>query len=430
MLKVPLAAYAWGPDRPSYTLNQLNNGILDDKIVFNSISDNPYIGHEFNFVSARDQAIGDHGLNNIWYDAIDVEPGKTYLIRLFVHNNSPLGLNAVAKDVIATFNIPTAVGKSIEVNGFIDSSNATPKRIWDNVFFQSNKDFCLRYVEGSALLENNGLGSGGGISLSDSIVTHTGVLIGYDELDGLIPGCFQYACYICILVQPVFVEGEDENSGFMVETSARSEGERQWKYTHLQAEVGEILSFQIHYRNLGNISSSDVSVSVLPTEELKLKLISGTTFLYKTTSQDGIKLDNTITSTGVNIGDYEPNDDGYVSFDAIVEGSGTLTGVVDFESVKAKTDTISINTLSDNILSNEPNPIGSGRNPPITEESPSWIADKVADLIIGLVLLGLGALGVVFRSYIKALFSRLCKAKKKAENKRELRQEKKNNKDQ
>lgn len=38
--------------RDSYTIDEINNGALKDKIVFNSISDSA-IGHEFNFVGAK-----------------------------------------------------------------------------------------------------------------------------------------------------------------------------------------------------------------------------------------------------------------------------------------------------------------------------------------------------------------------------------------
>jgi hypothetical protein len=193
-----------GPERLDFTIKQINNGVLEDKIVFNAISDNPNIGHEFNFVGARER-----GLNNLWYDTINVEPDKTYFIRIYVHNNSHMGYDAVAEDVIAKFNVPTTVGKLIEVNGFLYSSNATPKEIWDNVFFQSDKEFHLEYVTGSAKFENNGVGSGG-VSLDDSIVTSTGVLLGYEQLNGQIPGGFQYNGYVTILVKPIFTDTTTE----------------------------------------------------------------------------------------------------------------------------------------------------------------------------------------------------------------------------
>ncbi len=69
--------------------------------------------------------------------------------------------------------------------------------------FVAEQPFHLEYVYGSALLENNGVGADGGIQLSDDIAASEsgGVLIGYDELDGRVPGCYQYANYITIMVK-------------------------------------------------------------------------------------------------------------------------------------------------------------------------------------------------------------------------------------
>jgi len=179
LVALPVAVSAWGDNgggRPSYTINQINSGVLGNTIVFNSISNNPNIGDEKNFVGIREKTGVNAGLGNTWYDSMQVEAGKTYLVRMYVHNNSPLGLSAVAKNVTATFNVPTTVGKSIEVNGFIDSSNATPSRYWDNAFFTSTQDFYMSYVPGSALFENNGIGKNGGVRLGDNIVKNSGVI--------------------------------------------------------------------------------------------------------------------------------------------------------------------------------------------------------------------------------------------------------------
>ena len=53
-------------------------------------------------------------------------------------------------------------------------------------------------------MENNGIGSGG-IMLDDQIVNDW-TRIGYDELDGRIPGCYKYDSYITVKMKPVFEE--------------------------------------------------------------------------------------------------------------------------------------------------------------------------------------------------------------------------------
>ena len=325
LIVVPVATSAWGDNgggRPSYTINQINNGALGNTIVFNSISNNPNIGDEKNFVGIREKTGVNAGLGNTWYDTMKVEEGKTYLVRMYVHNNNPKALDAVARNVVATFNVPSTVGKSIEVNGFIDSSNATPSRYWDNAFFTSDTDFSMSYVAGSALLESNYVGSNGGFRLNDSIVTNSGVKLGYilpmpggdGTLGGEIPGCFEYAAYVTIEVKPTFVK-TDTNEGFLVEKTVRKDGEKDWQET-VTANVGDIVNYQIHYRNLGNVSTTNVMVKdILPKN---MDYIAGTTMLYNATNPTGIARDDTITTTGVNIGGYAVNGDGYVRFSARV----------------------------------------------------------------------------------------------------------------
>ena len=63
------------------------------------------------------------------------------------------------------------------------------------------RPFTLKYVEGSALLENNVYKDG--IKLSDELVGE-GIKIGYETMDGNLPGCYQYSCCLTIKVEPVF----------------------------------------------------------------------------------------------------------------------------------------------------------------------------------------------------------------------------------
>ena len=181
--------------RREYTIEDINNGVLGDIITFNSIS-NSVIGHEFNFVGAR--KLSEKGVWNA--NVKDVEDGEVYVIRLYVHNNSPKGYDAIAKDVKTTFYIPQTASKEQTIFGYIDSSNAVPNQYRDSVTLKSDKYFYLEYINGSALLENNSIGKNGGLTLSDDI-TKAGILIGFNALDGLIPGCYEYSCYITIEVK-------------------------------------------------------------------------------------------------------------------------------------------------------------------------------------------------------------------------------------
>ena len=322
---LPVAVHAWGDNgggRASYTIDQINNGVLGDNIVFNSIS-NGTIGDEKNFVGAREDTGVNAGIFNSWNgNEITVEDGKTYLVRLYVHNNNPKGREATATGVAVSFNVPSTVGKSIEVNGFIDTNNGTPSSYWDNVVFKNTNDFYLDYVEGSALLENNGIGKNGGIKLSDRIITsqngRSAVQIGYDALDGNIPGCFEYASYVTIKVKATVNKPD-----FLVEKQVRLQGEKTW-HDSIDANVGDIVEYQIHYKNTTAAATQNVMVKeVLP---YNMEYIAGSTKLYNATNPAGIARDDTIATTGVNIGGYSVNGDGYVRFSARVLNKNLACG--------------------------------------------------------------------------------------------------------
>lgn len=337
-----LTAYAWGDNsddgqRPLYTIDEIENGALGSNgsnadnypgiIVFNSIinnRDNNVLDNEANFVGAREDIDSNSGEAVFWNgDSITVEDGKIYKVRLYVHNNNPNGEDAAAEDVHVSFNIPTGSAREVQINGFIESSNAVPSMYWDSVNFESDIPFHLEYIYGSALLENNGIGANGGLRLSDKIVSAAsgGTLIGYSGLNGRIPGCYQYASYIMIKVKAVF------DYGFAVENVVRRIGSEEGNFGDtVDAEVGDTLEFQITYQNNDEFTHSDVMVAdILPSG---LEYVPQTTMLYDMEHIDGIKVDDIITEGqgGINIGSYAPGTYAQVCFKAKVVGSSLDDG--------------------------------------------------------------------------------------------------------
>lgn len=321
-------ASAWGDSdggRPDYSLQEINEGILGDKITFNSIdiADSDYewyrqtygediptgtITHEKNYVGAREDTGINAGPNNVWNgNDITVTDGAVYLVRLYVHNNSLNGWDSVAEDTKVWFNIPLESAERIRVNGYIASSNASPSEYVDYVDFNSDVPFHLEYIYGSALLENNGIGANGGIQLSDNIIQaksasegkeNGGVLIGYNALDGRVPGCYQYSNYICIKVRAVF------DYEFSVEQKVRVVGgeDKEFKYA-VNANIGDTVEFQLEYRNLSTESQSNVSMrDILPPG---LEYIEGSTMLYNKLYPNGLNVNHDdIVGDGIIIGRY------------------------------------------------------------------------------------------------------------------------------
>ncbi len=309
----PVAVMAWGDSseggRRTYTVDEINAGALGDNIVMNSIS-NSTIGDERNFVGARLDN-GDNGAKNVWNaNEITVEDGKDYIVRLYVHNNSPKGREAVATGVTTTFSIDQKSASSIEVNGIIETENASPVDYWDNIIFKSadGSNFHLEYYKGSGLLENNGIGKNGGAKLDDKLVTE-GVKIGYDALDGRIPGCYDFASYVTIKVKAVY------DNNYTVNKEVRMAGTKDKFGESVDAKVGDLVEFQITYENTSDGVQKGVTVKdVMPTN---LEYVPGTTKLYNG-QVNGLVAEDTLTTDGLQIGSYEKDSVAVIRYTAKV----------------------------------------------------------------------------------------------------------------
>lgn len=328
VVSTPSLVSAWGNDgapRRSYTINQINYGALGNKITLNSISDS-VIGDEKNFVGAREDTGQNLGADNIWEgNQIHVEDGKDYLVRLYVHNNNPNGEAAVAENVKVAFDIPEESSTRIQVNGFITSSNTTPSKYWDYVDFVADQPFHLEYDWGSALLENNGIGQNGGIQLSDDIVKAAtgGVLIGYNQLNGKVPGCYTYDNFVGVRVKAVYDKAVSTPEHTIVQ-DVRLAGETEW-HDSITARVGDLVEFQAEYRNISKTTQKNVTFrTVLPKN---MQYVPNTTILYNSNHPGGVKIvENTVATNGINIGDYASDANAYIRITAVVVDNSLACG--------------------------------------------------------------------------------------------------------
>lgn len=334
----PALVWAWGPSRPSFTIEK-----PADYITFNSITNNPVIGgDEKDFVGIREV-----GSNANWTNNMKVQNGKEYYVRIYVHNNAASNLNLVAENVVAKLNVPTTTAKTVTVQGQVSASNAKPNTVWDEATFSSDNDFNLAYISGSALFENNGMGT---TKLPDSIVNNTGAKLGYDKLNGKIPGCFQYAGYVTVKVKAQVNQPQEKTDIDLAKTVRnKTNGEKTWVET-VNAKSGDTVQFQIHAKNTGSAGIQNLVIrDILPKG---LNYVAGSTKLYNTSNPKGLKVsDNIIQNSGINIGSYQPNGDAFVRFDATVSaeqdlpvcGENTLTNIAQASNQKiVKNDTASV----------------------------------------------------------------------------------------
>jgi uncharacterized repeat protein (TIGR01451 family) len=301
---------AYGPARPTYTTQS-----PADHITFNSITNNASYGDERNFTTIKDASNTAAGG---FKDNITVENGKEYMVSVLVHNNAASNLNLVSRNTRIAVNVPTTYSNSVQLDGFVNSDNASPKEIFDSVVLTSDKKFNVSYVQGSAKYYNNVFTSG--TPLSNNIVTNAGALVGYNAMDGNVPGCYQYSGYAIFKVKVAMTTPD-----FNVEKKVRLSGTTAWQKS-ITANPGQKVDYQIGYDNVGTATQSNVvAQDTLPAN---VGYTAGSTTVKNGTNNTGnglaITSNNLVTPTGINIGNYGAGTNAFVRFSATLPTADKL----------------------------------------------------------------------------------------------------------
>ncbi|MEK7621137.1 MAG: PKD domain-containing protein [Patescibacteria group bacterium] len=308
-----LASFAYGPGRATYTIED-----PADHITFNSITNNPNYGDERNFVLIKDAA--NTAAGGWSHTDINVTPGKEYLVRMYVHNNAAEDLNKVSTNTRVMANVPTTTGNQAQIDGFVTSDNASPKQVWDDVVLKSDKRFNIAYVAGSSRYYNN-VNPSTGFALPDSIVTNAGALVGYQTMDGNVPGCFKYSGIATFRVK---VQGET-SADFTVAKQVRKHIEGQtgnWQ-KNITAEPGDKIDYIVEYKNTGQTQQDNVAVKDSLPENVSYA--AGSSTLTNSVTPNGIKVsDNVVTPSGINIGSYSGGANAFVYFESTIGAEKNL----------------------------------------------------------------------------------------------------------
>ena len=237
---------------------------------------------------------------------------------MYVHNNAADNLNLVAENTAARFNVPTYAAKQIQIDGFLSSSNAQPGTVYDQAIFTSDKNFKLNYVAGSAKYTNNVFT--GGVKLNDSIVNGNGTLLGYDKLDGKIPGCFKYSGWVTFTVKAEV----EKTSDFTVEKTVRKNGEKTWTKS-VNAKTGDKVDYQIEFKNTGETQLNSVVIAdQLPAG---VEIVPGSVYLKNASNPNALNITDSLVYGGANIGHYTAGSNALLKFTAVVKDNscGTKT---------------------------------------------------------------------------------------------------------
>jgi uncharacterized repeat protein (TIGR01451 family) len=306
--------FAWGPaDRPTYTMESPATSP-----VFNSITNNSRIGDERNFVRVRELGMGN------FVDNVKVEPGKKYEVYVFYHNNAAANFNldstasGIARNVRMHSSFPKSLssGETGTIVGELTSgtkngdawtnSNVNPPRVWDEAFLIADTDMTLHYVSGSAVIYNQGRTNGK--ILSENLFSTTGTFIGFNNLDGLLPGCNEYSGYVIYQI-------ETEKAEFRMTKQVRLGNDGEFSDS-VAAMPDDEVEFRLVYENIGTTNQYNVVIEdQLPDY---LAYASGSVRLYNDTYPDGQPISDAIFHNGGNIGNYGPGAKATITYRATV----------------------------------------------------------------------------------------------------------------
>jgi len=393
------AADSWGPqDRETFTWESPAS-----YATFNSITDNPSLGDERNFVRVCEVEDGEE------YDAeaklskcddeLELEVGKEYKVYIYYHNNGAanLGSKVMATGVKVASQMPSTLqaGETAQVKGTITASNTTPTSVWDTAYLTAKETTYLRYVTNSAVLHNSGTANGTVLD-GDALLSDGGVAIAYsDSYWGVIPGCNEYAGYVTYRVKA-------DAPDLTVIKEASLDGEN-WSQ-EVSAKPGDIVYFRITVKNTGTTTQKDVTFH----DEFPdgLEYVNGSGYVTTTADTDGATTTDVLFTDGVGIGKLLAGEEAIFTYKAQISestdlfdcGDSTVVNKAYVATTSGKEESSSTITITRTCDCNE-NPNQDGCNITPTELPKTGPAEMAVALVI-MLLIGLGA-GYWFSSLVR-----------------------------
>lgn len=308
------SASAWGPERTTFTMEKPAT-----YPTFNSITNNPTIGDERDFVRVGEIDAEVTDLKN----EIEVVPGRQYLVYVYFHNNASATYNDTAhnrsgiafKTAMSTsFSTVLTPSEKGKITATITAENSNPASVWDEAYMTTKTDkVLLHYVTGSAKIYSDWKANGS--VMPSSLFTKEGTLVGLNALNGIIPGCEEYHGVVTYVLQA-------EELGGSIEKSVSKDNETFTKNANLKP--GEEATYRLTIQNTGDVSLTNAIIKdVLPEG---LSLVPGSVKLRANASETEDQLPDNIFSNGYNLGTIGTGNIIYITYKVKAGDSFDCTG--------------------------------------------------------------------------------------------------------
>ncbi len=296
------SASAWGPERTTFTME--NPATYP---TFNSITNNPTIGDERDFVRVGEIDADVTDLKN----EVEVIPGRQYLVYVYFHNNASATFNDSAHNnsgvafrtrMASSFSTVLTPENKGTITATITAENSNPASVWDEAYMTTKTEkVLLHYVKGSAKIYNDWQTNGS--VMPSSLFTEEGTLVGLNALNGIIPGCEEYHGVVTYVLQA-------EELGGSIEKSVSKDGTTFNESINLAP--GEEATYQLIIRNTGDVALTNATIKDTLPEGLTL--VSGSVKLRANSSTTWDELSDNIFGTGYNLGTIGTGNTIYIQY--------------------------------------------------------------------------------------------------------------------
>ncbi|MDQ2973421.1 MAG: PKD domain-containing protein [bacterium] len=350
---VPAAVLAgYGPNGADRVIYDFSNpaqreGAFDAPRFNSYINTNVY-GDERAFLDSKECVVNGadcykQGVSGGFADKQNaVVVGKEYLVRAYVHNianpstndnpatPAPMDGVGVAKNTRIRFELPEGIANGFTAQARIMADNSIPQMVYDTAdFANSAQKFDIEYVPGSAYIFN--AAHSAGLPLSDNIISANGTQIGYDQMNGVYPGCFEYSSFVVVRVKVTAPSIEVSKVVSKIDMPKLTDSSES-----INVKRGETVSWRIDFKNTGTAQINDVV--------MRDPLLEGLTLVpgsIKLTNANGTQTlpDNALTAGGVNLGDYTVAGNGAIRFRTTVntkDGVCELTNIAFVRAINVK----------------------------------------------------------------------------------------------
>jgi len=371
VIAAPVAAHAgFFPGRQTFDYNNYNgnNNCADQSNparnngrcgsltgpVFDSFINTPTYGDERSFFDGYRTDLANGNASDPVTNVTD--GSQVVTLRVYVHNNANSSTNCHADHLDANGNctvidhdapgiahntkvaiaLPasTTVSNDLRSVASISADNSNPGTVYDTADLTSSKNFTVSYVPGSAIEYNDGPFKGGQ-QLSDSIV-NGGAPIGYDALNGDLPGCFPYAATVEIKVKVTPVT--PPNNHLTITKTDRLAGSTTWGH-QVNAKPGDTVQWELDTENKGTSTLTNVTTSdVLPPN---LQVVAGSIKFVNARGTEPLSdtpNGGPLFGGGYNAGSYNPNDNTLITFDTKVLDNFDGCTIIDRNTASAVSD--------------------------------------------------------------------------------------------